>query len=469
MKRKLTFLLLIGVFSLSCSSKSNLSASNAHNKLSKEKEYEVIAMQDSVINFGKRYMSTPYRYGGTTPKGFDCSGFTSYVYRQFGFSLNRASRDQAKQFPSIPKKELQTGDLVFFEGRKQNGIVGHVGIVTERKENGEFEFLHSSIKRGVTVSSSDEPYYAARYLTGGRVIDSQSTNLLLARKHDATENYSPENEPSKLNTKTKSESKNRIEAVYHTVKKGDNLSKISKKYDVPITTIQNLNGLKSKKLKKGQRLLITEAVAKPDVPLMQIYSIRADEDEQKEQTVIAETAHSDDLPVQPAKTETKIEEKKTAVSNQTNLQTKISTNSEQKTAQEKTEITTVGLSIPDEQIKKQDSKSSKHKVATGETLYAIARLYGLTVDEVKLLNNLNSNTINAGQELIVERKTESLDRTSVQKKPSREKPTFHIVQRGETLYSISKKYKCTVDNLKKWNKDSDDNIRPGDKIKIITN
>ena len=83
MKRKLTFLLLIGVFSLSCSSKSNLSASNAHNKLSKEKEYEVIAMQDSVINFGKRYMSTPYRYGGTTPKGFDCSGFTSYVYRQF--------------------------------------------------------------------------------------------------------------------------------------------------------------------------------------------------------------------------------------------------------------------------------------------------------------------------------------------------------------------------------------------------
>ena len=145
-------------------------------------------MQDSVINFGKRYMSTPYRYGGTTPKGFDCSGFTSYVYRQFGFSLNRASRDQAKQFPSIPKKELQTGDLVFFEGRKQNGIVGHVGIVTERKENGEFQFLHSSIKRGVTVSSSDEPYYAARYLKGGRVIDSQSTNLLLARKHDATEN-----------------------------------------------------------------------------------------------------------------------------------------------------------------------------------------------------------------------------------------------------------------------------------------
>ena len=131
---------------MSCSSKSHLAASNEKSKLLDESEFGMISLQDSVINFGMRFLSTSYRYGGTSTRGFDCSGFTSHVYNQFGYSLERSSRDQARQFPAVSKKDLQTGDLVFFEGRSQNGNVGHVGIVTERKANGEFNFLHASVK-----------------------------------------------------------------------------------------------------------------------------------------------------------------------------------------------------------------------------------------------------------------------------------------------------------------------------------
>ncbi|MBP1664051.1 MAG: hypothetical protein H6Q19_1191 [Bacteroidetes bacterium] len=180
-----------------------------------------ITLKDSVINYGKIYLSLPYRYGGTTPKGFDCSGFTSHVYGNFGINLNRSSRDQACQFPEVNKENLQTGDLVFFEGHRHNGVVGHVGIVTETKPNGEFNFIHSSIKRGVTISSSEEQYYASRYVKGGRVMVADntlirpSTNISLDFDKDSNTKFElvPKNKKQKL-----------VEAKYHKVKKGETLS-----------------------------------------------------------------------------------------------------------------------------------------------------------------------------------------------------------------------------------------------------
>ncbi len=462
--------MLLGAVCISCSSKSFLNATNADNKLTREKNYEVIAIQDSVINYGMRYMSTPYRYGGTTPRGFDCSGFTSHVYSQFGFNLNRSSRDQAKQFPLIPKNELCTGDLVFFEGRSHNGIVGHVGIVTERKINGEFNFLHSSIKRGVTISSSEEPYYASRFLKAGRVIDSKSDNLQLTRVPDATQNNTGKVASRQL-TRAKAEPEKMYDAIYHTVKKGDNLSKISKKYDVPVSTIIHLNNLQSKKLKKEQRLLISEAVDMPDVPPVRVPAI--DHDKTQTSQVNNEIALIQTEELHTPETE-KPERKSQVSARQVSpqIQSKSSSDmmSEQKPSQEKTVIETAELKKKEENAPVKEINHSKHQVSAGETLYSIARMYNLTVDDIKQLNHLKDNTIQSGQELVVNNtvktRTNKTDRQEVKGKQTNH---THTVQRGETLYALSRKYNCTVNEIRKWNSHIDDNIRPGDKIKILNN
>lgn len=128
------------------------------------------SLTDSILAYGKSYLHTPYRRGGKTPKGFDCSGFTAFVFKRFGFSLGASSQSIAKETPSIDKKEMRTGDLVFFEGRKKNGRVGHVGIVTETKEDGTFRFIHSSTTKGVIISHSNEEYYTRRFVKAGRII-----------------------------------------------------------------------------------------------------------------------------------------------------------------------------------------------------------------------------------------------------------------------------------------------------------
>jgi LysM repeat protein len=133
----------------------------------------VSTKQQEIVNFGKQFLGVRYRFGGRTPSGFDCSGFTVYVFRQFGITLNATSSTQDTQFPTVYRQQdLRVGDLVFFEGRTRNGRVGHVGIVTENRPN-YFRFIHASVSRGVTVSRSTEQYWAVRYLRGGRVLPNE--------------------------------------------------------------------------------------------------------------------------------------------------------------------------------------------------------------------------------------------------------------------------------------------------------
>lgn len=129
------------------------------------------AQPEEIIGYGKKYLGKPYRYAGRGPHAFDCSGFTAFVFREFGYKLNPSSAGQENQFPAVTRKEnLQQGDLVFFEGRRKNGRVGHVGIVTETLSNGAFRFLHASTGFGVIITSSSDDYWSSRYLRGGRVL-----------------------------------------------------------------------------------------------------------------------------------------------------------------------------------------------------------------------------------------------------------------------------------------------------------
>lgn len=142
---------------------------------SKGGEYST-SLQDDIIQYGKKYLGKPYRYAGRGPNSFDCSGYTSFVFKKFGYRLSSSSEGQDKQATTIARKEkLRKGDLVFFEGNRRNGRVGHVGIVTEAFSNGHFKFIHSSTTNGVIISSSREPYYANRYLRGGRILEENAS------------------------------------------------------------------------------------------------------------------------------------------------------------------------------------------------------------------------------------------------------------------------------------------------------
>ena len=114
----------------------------------------------------KRWLGTPYRYGGTEKgKGTDCSGLTMTVYHSvLGLKIPRNSAEQQKFCAPLKRNELQAGDLVFFSSAKGRGRVSHVGLYVD-----EGIFIHASSSRGVIASSLDENYYATHYHSSGRV------------------------------------------------------------------------------------------------------------------------------------------------------------------------------------------------------------------------------------------------------------------------------------------------------------
>lgn len=123
-----------------------------------------------ILAEANRHIGKPYRHGMKGPNAFDCSGFTSYVYKQFGYTISPASRIQYTDGVKVDRKTLRKGDLVFFTSRSSGRNVGHVGmVVSADNETGSFKFIHASI-RGVKISSSDEAYYAKRYVGARRII-----------------------------------------------------------------------------------------------------------------------------------------------------------------------------------------------------------------------------------------------------------------------------------------------------------
>lgn len=111
-----------------------------------------------------KYLNTPYKFGGNSFNGIDCSAFTQNVYHNTNFyDLNRSAREQFKQGIEIKdKSELKFGDLVFFNTRRRVKP-GHVGIYI-----GDNLFAHASSKLGVTISSLDHDYYSKRYMGARR-------------------------------------------------------------------------------------------------------------------------------------------------------------------------------------------------------------------------------------------------------------------------------------------------------------
>lgn len=131
------------------------------------------SLADRIIADASRYLGVRYRHGAAGPHGFDCSGFTSYIFKNIDIDLSRSSRDQYKQGEKVESiSELRPGDLVFFSGsRRSRTLVGHVGIVVSVDENGkDFRFIHAA-RTGIRFDNLSETYYTQRYIGARRVLD----------------------------------------------------------------------------------------------------------------------------------------------------------------------------------------------------------------------------------------------------------------------------------------------------------
>ncbi len=125
---------------------------------------------DQIIGYAKKFLGTPYRYAGSTPSGFDCSGFIYYVMGNFGFQLTRSSYGLAEFGRTVKLADIRPGDLMFFKGSNANSTrIGHVALVVEVTPDA-IKFIHSSTSRGVVIDNfKTSKYYIPRYVTTKRL------------------------------------------------------------------------------------------------------------------------------------------------------------------------------------------------------------------------------------------------------------------------------------------------------------
>ena len=123
---------------------------------------------DGILNEAETYLGTPYRYGGMTRNGIDCSAFVLSVFATaMGMQLPRVAAAQSQEGEKIDESSLQKGDLVFFShGRR----ISHVGIVYDVNSDGDIKFIHAATSKGVMISSLHDSYWGPRFRFGKRII-----------------------------------------------------------------------------------------------------------------------------------------------------------------------------------------------------------------------------------------------------------------------------------------------------------
>lgn len=145
----------------------NRGTSNREKAISNVSNNKVSELGSDIVSYAKQFLGCPYVYGAAGSQSFDCSGFTMYVYKHFGYSLSHSATAQSKVGTYVAKEDLQPGDLVFFLDYETMDGIGHCGIYI-----GDGEFIHASSGSGYCVKTSTllSGSYYNRYATARRLI-----------------------------------------------------------------------------------------------------------------------------------------------------------------------------------------------------------------------------------------------------------------------------------------------------------
>lgn len=123
----------------------------------------------SIIDFSIKYIGSPYKLGGTSPSGFDCSGFVYFLFNSYDIKIPRMPSDMVKISDKIEYKNIRPGDLVYFKGSNINSMdIGHVALVVAITDKG-FKMIHSTSSKGVLINDLEQyDYWKTRYLFATR-------------------------------------------------------------------------------------------------------------------------------------------------------------------------------------------------------------------------------------------------------------------------------------------------------------
>jgi cell wall-associated NlpC family hydrolase len=129
-----------------------------------------VSKSELVIQTARSYIGTPYKYGGTTRVGMDCSALLYNSFESVRMQLPRTSADQSKLGVKVKIKDLKPGDMVFFATGKSKNEITHAGIVTVVNSKNDIRFIHASTSLGVIESNLYSTYYIQRFKRGRRVL-----------------------------------------------------------------------------------------------------------------------------------------------------------------------------------------------------------------------------------------------------------------------------------------------------------
>lgn len=177
---KFVALLVISTIIISCGGSKNVvksknspskSVSKTENlrKLDSKFDGKISGSVKNILKDAESYLGSPYKFGGNSSSGFDCSGLTTKVFDENGLKLPRRSSEQANTGKNIDIEEVKPGDLLFF-ATAGGSKVSHVGIVHTIENDGEIKFIHASTSKGVIISSLNEKYWNKAYLHAQRVL-----------------------------------------------------------------------------------------------------------------------------------------------------------------------------------------------------------------------------------------------------------------------------------------------------------
>ena len=163
-RRILIFAALVSITAL-------VNPTNAQSVKSQKASSDTLSHIESLVSFATKHLHIPYRSGGSSKKGFDCSGFVRYCFDKWDISLPHSSAAQAEKGTTIEVQDAKPGDLIFFKGHSsKDKNIGHVGIITEVNHS-YVPFIHSAWKGGIRYDLLNADYYKKRFVAIKRLID----------------------------------------------------------------------------------------------------------------------------------------------------------------------------------------------------------------------------------------------------------------------------------------------------------